>query len=158
MKLHLFIREHSESILDQAFESVTRAELPHYPKSSEEVSRSRLARLLDLTSESLERMNLSEILCYAQELGEHRFHADFDLSEVQTAINVLEEAIWEHCVRLLPPAELPKALGLCATVLGATKDCLARTYVSLASKTHVTTLNLQALFSGIESGTATTGT
>jgi hypothetical protein len=35
-----------------------------------------------------------------------------------------------------------------STVLGAGKDALARTYVSLAGHRHVTSLDLSALFRG----------
>jgi hypothetical protein len=35
-----------------------------------------------------------------------------------------------------------------STVLGAANDGLAREYVSLASRTHVQSLDLRALFSG----------
>jgi hypothetical protein len=41
---------------------------------------------------------------------------------------------------------LAEAAGLLTTVLGAGKDALARTYVSLASEQHVPSLDLGALF------------
>ena len=151
MKLSQLFLDQGDSILAQATHAVTRAALPHYPTSSPDTVRDRLSRLLQLTGEAVNRRNLGPILKYAQQLGEERFQAGYPLHEVQTAINVLEEALWEHCVRLLPASELPEALGLCSTALGETKDVLARTYVSLASGTHVPSLNLQALFEGIES-------
>jgi hypothetical protein len=150
LPLHQLIREQSESILAQAVPAVQRAHLSHYPASDPEVVRERLSRLLDLTARAVEDRNLGPILEYSRELGEQRFRQGYPLSEVQTAINVLEEALWEHCVRLLPSNELAHGLGLCSTTLGATKDRLARTYVSLASGTHAASLNLQALFEGIE--------
>ena len=50
----------------------------------------------------------------------------------------------------ISPNELAESLGLISTVLGAGKDTLARTYVSLASKTKAPSLNLQSLFSGTQ--------
>ena len=79
---------------------------------------------------------------------EKRYTAGFDLWEVQTAFNVLEEAIWVRVFKSVPPDALAEALGLVSTVLGAGKDTLARKYVSLASKTKAPSLNLQSLFSG----------
>ena len=148
MELHQFIQEQADSILAQAVQSVSRAELAHYSPASPQLVHERLARLLSLTAEAVKDHKLAALLAYAQELGEQRFQAGYPLSEVQTAINVLEEALWEHCVRLLPSAQVAQALGLCSTTLGAAKDCLARTYVSLASGTHVSSLNLMALFAG----------
>jgi hypothetical protein len=70
---------------------------------------------------------------------------------VQTAINSLESAIWNKIFKLTRPEKLAESLGVVSTILGAAKDNLARTYVSLATKTKVPTLNLQSLFSGSES-------
>ena len=64
------------------------------------------------------------------------------------AFNVLEEALWRHVVTGTAPDDLPDAIGLVATVLGAGKDSLARTYVMLASERHVRSLDLTALFRG----------
>ena len=70
------------------------------------------------------------------------------IGEVQTAFNVLEESMWRHVVAEVPTDELVESLGLLSTVLGVGKDVLARTYVSLASHEHVTSLDLRALFEG----------
>jgi hypothetical protein len=69
---------------------------------------------------------------------------------VQSAFNSLEEVVWARMLAELPPAELAEALGLVSTVLGAGKDALARRYVSLAARTHAPSLDLSALFTGIE--------
>jgi hypothetical protein len=63
---------------------------------------------------------------------------------------VLEETIWIHILKELPPTEYAEALGLVSTVLGTGKDTLARRYVSLSSKTKASSLNLQSLFTGME--------
>jgi hypothetical protein len=63
---------------------------------------------------------------------------------------VLEEAIWMQVLRHLPVTDYAEALGLVGTVLGAGKDSLARRYVSLASQTKTSSLNLQSMFSGTE--------
>ncbi|MBP8059497.1 MAG: hypothetical protein KA314_26980 [Chloroflexi bacterium] len=68
--------------------------------------------------------------------------------EVQTAFNALEVAIWQKVAQECPLDELVEAIGLVSTVQGAAKDVLARQYVSLASQTKGTTLNLGALLGG----------
>ena len=70
---------------------------------------------------------------------------------MQTAFNVLEEAIWQDVIVALPAEDLVEASGLLGTVLGAGKDTLARTWVSLASQQHVPSLDLTALFQGTRS-------
>ena len=47
-----------------------------------------------------------------------------------------------------PPEELAEAIGLLSTVVGFGKDAVTRKYVSLASKQHVTSLDLSELFGG----------
>ena len=51
----------------------------------------------------------------------------------------------------MPGDDLVEAIGLLSTVLGFGKDAVARTYVSRASKRHVTSLDLSALFRGTNS-------
>jgi hypothetical protein len=48
----------------------------------------------------------------------------------------------------MPKDRLGQALGLVGTVLGAGKDSLARTYVTLATQTRAPSLDLRALFAG----------
>lgn len=51
-------------------------------------------------------------------------------------------------MRETPPAELARAVDLVRTVLGAAKDTLAQSYVSLASRARASSLDLQSLFKG----------
>jgi len=55
-----------------------------------------------------------------------------------------------HASPACPPDELAEAVGLLSTILGFGKDALARTYVSLASHRRVPSLDLSALFSGVD--------
>jgi hypothetical protein len=87
---------------------------------------------------------------YAEKVARERFEDGYDVSEVQAAFNVLEQAMWRRVVDATAPAELAEAVGLLSTVLGFGKDTLARTYVSLASRRHVPSLDLSALFAGVE--------
>ncbi len=104
-------------------------------------------------------MSLNEQLAAAREevlgqavdaltLAGERFEAGFDIAEVQTAFNVLEEAIWRTVLSRLRPEELVEAAAQVGTVLGVGKDVLARRWVSLASHRHVPSLDVRALFGG----------
>ena len=100
--------------------------------------------------DALRSRNLGPIVASAEQVARERFEAGYDLSEVQTAFNALEEATWSRIFAGLQPTQFAEALGLVGTILGAAKDALARTYVSLATNTHAPSLDLQALFAGTE--------
>ena len=150
MNMHSFLRESRQEILAEAVASVKRARLEHYEKAGTDQIRQRLDDLLSLTISSVADRNLAPMLAHANAVARERFEGGVDLSEVQTAFNILEEVIWLRILKDLPSAEQAEALGLVGTVLGAGKDALARKYVSLATQTRTPSLNLQALFSGTE--------
>ncbi len=149
MNLNDFLHTHSADILAEAATAVERSHLKHYQQSGAEQTHQRLKALFVLTTRAIKEKNLGPLIAHAESVASERYHAGYDLSEVQAAFNVLEEAIWLRVLRDLPPGEMGEALGLVSTVLGAGKDALARTYVSLASKTKTPSLNLESLFSGV---------
>lgn len=135
-------------ILGEAFTSLTRSQVKGYKQAGPEETRKRLQAVFDLTLQGVKERNLGPMVAHADSIAKERFEAGFDLSEVQTAFNVLEETLWTRILANLPLDEQAEALGLTSTVLGAGKDALARKYVSLASKSKVQTLDLRSLFLG----------
>ena len=150
MNLNELLHERTGAIIENASEAMARAHLRNYEKSGTEHTHQRLKALLVLTTRAVKERNLGPMVAHADSIARERFASGFDLWEVQTAFNVLEEAIWTHILKELPPTEYAEALGLISTVLGTGKDTLARRYVSLASKTKASSLNLQSLFTGME--------
>jgi hypothetical protein len=150
MNLDELLHIHHDEILTDAFEAVKRSQLKNYLKAGDDHIHQRLKALFVLASRAIKERNLGPMIAHAETVAHERFSAGFDLSEVQTAFNVLEETIWMNILKHLPATEFAEALGLVSTVLGAGKDALARRYVSLASKTKSTSLNLHSIFSGTE--------
>ncbi|MDR3682929.1 MAG: hypothetical protein P4L11_04290 [Geothrix sp.] len=148
MSLEKVLHDGKQEMLSEAVESVRRARLQGYEKAGPDLLRQRLGVLLDLVINAVLERNLTPIITHANTVATERFEAGVDLSEVQTAFNVLEEAIWLRILKKLPPAKQAEALGLVGTVLGTAKDALARQYVSMATRTHTPSLNLKALFLG----------
>jgi len=148
MELLQLLHDRGESIVDDAFHAMERSHLASYEQTGMERARQRLRDLYVLTVRAVTDRKLGAIIAHAEAIAGERFASGFDLGEVQTAFNVLEEAIWVRIIQELPPAQFAEALGLVSTVLGAGKDALARAYVSLASRTQAPTLDLQSLFSG----------
>lgn len=146
MELHEFLNTNKINILEESTESLQRAQLKSYSASSADKNKERLEKLFDFTLSCVQSKNLVGMTEYAEKIAKERFDAGFDLHEVHTAFNVLEETIWKKVVENIEPSGLGKALGLISTVLGAGKESLALTYVTLASKSKTKTLNLSELF------------
>lgn len=142
--------EHRSSIIDESYTALERSHVHHYEAAGEEFTRSRLEGLFDLVVTAIANRDLAGVSAYATNVAEERFTAGFDISEVQAAFNALEEAMWRRIVESSPPADLAEATGLMNTVLGFGKDVLARTYVSLASRRHVRSLDFTAMFAGTQ--------
>lgn len=149
MDLNHLLSDRSAKILEDAQQAIARSHLRSYEKVGGAQTHERLKALFVLTARGVKEKNLGPMIAHAEEIARERYAAGFDLWEVQTAFNVLEEAIWLVILKEMKPDELAVALGLVSTVLGAGKDALARSYVSLASKTKAPSLNLQSMFSGI---------
>jgi hypothetical protein len=140
-----------EQIIGEAYQSLQRSHVTHYEAVGGPVTRQWLSELFELVVGAIRHRELTHVVRAAEEIAAQRFHAGFDIGEVQTAFNALEEAMWRQVVAAEPPTDLAEDIGLLSTVLGVGKDALARTYVSLASHRHVPSLDLSALFEGATS-------
>ncbi|HTR98172.1 MAG TPA: hypothetical protein VML00_00400 [Bacteroidota bacterium] len=150
MTLNELLHDRTADIIEDAAALMSRAHLRSYEKAGTGSTHQRLKALFVLTARAVKERNLGPMVAHSDAIARERFASGFDLWEVQTAFNVLEEAIWSRILKELPPSEYAEALGLISTVLGTGKDTLARRYVSLASKTKASSLNLQSLFTGME--------
>jgi len=151
MALVDLLRSAQTEVLADASGALHRAHLTHYEASGPNESRRRLDNLYSLVVDCLSERTLGPVCQYAEEVATQRFESGFDIAEVQTAFNVLEEAIWHVVIARLTADDLADATALIGTVLGAGKDTLARTWVSLAAKRHVSSLDVTALFQGTRS-------
>jgi hypothetical protein len=138
--------ETRSAVLEEAFASLQRSHAVHYEGAGDEFTHEGLDDLFDLVVTALRDRRLEPVGAYCEDLAQRRFEAGFGISEVQTAFNILEEAMWRRVVTGVPPAHLAEAIGLLSTILGYGKDALARRYVSLASQRHVPTLDLTSYF------------
>jgi hypothetical protein len=87
---------------------------------------------------------------YAQKIAKERHQDNFDLQEIQSAFNILEEVIWKTITSDMSSEDYPEAFGLASTVLGAGKEAMAVEYVSLVSnRKNIKSLDLSELFQGV---------
>ena len=147
----LFLAQERSAIVGDAETALARSHARHYEAAGEVEVRRRLELLFERLLQGIETRDLGPMIAYAEQLAEERFEGGYDLVEVQTAFNALEEATWRRVLAGLDPSEFADALGPISTLLGAGKDALARRYVSLAADTHAPSLNLRALFAGTDS-------
>jgi len=146
MELLELLETSRAEIVGDAAEALAHARLKHYDLDAEQ-TRERLTTLYDLTVECVRRRDLDPMVEHANELAKDRHRMGYDLHEVHTAFNVLEEMIWKHITAELTPQQYPEAFGLTSTVLGAGKEALAVEYVTLAGRGRkAETLDLSALF------------
>jgi hypothetical protein len=150
MNLHEFLQTNAAGIIEEACQALTRSQAKHYQQAGPEHLHARIKALYTLTVRGVKERNLGPMVAHADAVAIERFSAGYDLWEVQTAFNVLEEVLWQKVLKSLPADQYAEALGLVSTVLGAGKDALARKYVTLASKSKAPSLDLHQLFTGGE--------
>jgi hypothetical protein len=148
MDLDAILMKAEPGVLDEAYSALHRRHVTHYELAGEAFTRQALADLFGLVVTTIRTRDLAAMSTYSDEIAVERFNDGYDISEVQMAFNSLEEAMWRRVVSVEPPDDIAEAIGLLSTVLGYGKDTVARKYLSLASKRHVPSLDLSALFAG----------
>lgn len=148
MHVVALLNELQTEVVDDAWQALGRGRAAHYEAAGEQLTKQRLTDLYSLIVTAIRDRDLVPVTTYAASVARERFDAGYGISEVQTAFNALEESAWRHLVEREPPADLVEPIALLSTALGAGKDELALAYVSLASRRHVPSLDLSALFSG----------
>ena len=137
-----------DEIIRSAFDSLLRSNLKHYSLSGANENWQRIEKLFDLTFQSIKNKNLIDMVEYSEKIARERYSSGYDLHEVHTAYNVLEEALWNVILKEIDPKDTGKALGLVSTILGTGKEALALTYISLTGQKKPGSLDLSELFKG----------
>jgi hypothetical protein len=150
MDVAAFLERREQQLLTSAEAAVARAHLAHYEAAGVEATDERLRALLEVVITSCRAHHLDTAISYARSLATRRQSTRYSLTEVQTAINVLEEAIWSAIMADLAAESQGYALGLVSTVLGAIKDAVACGYLAEISARPVRSLQVDSLFSGTE--------
>ena len=147
-----FLVDHRASILASADAEVVGRRLPHYQAAGAEEVTKRLAALFDVVVTAATENRLESALAHADRIGAERQQTGHDLSELQRAINALEEQLWRAVTEDAPTDAQGYALGVVSTILGAVKDRLACAYVSRAAAKPTHTLRIDELFRGTAAG------
>ncbi len=143
------LRAQRATVIDRAAAVLGESRARHYDSIGPELRRNRLEVLYDQIVGAVDSRDLGDVLSFARELAEERFSAGYDLSEIQVAVNILEEAVWRRIFSELRPDQFADALGPVSTIFGAVTDALAREYVSLATRVRAPSLDLSKLSTGL---------
>jgi hypothetical protein len=148
MEIVTTLKRSESEIVKEALSTLQHSHIEHYESAGAEFTHTALQDLFDLVATAIEQRDLEGVIAFADDVAEQRFSSGFDISEVQTAFNALETAMWRRVLAAEEPADLPESIGLLSTVFGVAKDELACRYVSLASRRDIPTLDLSAQFRG----------
>jgi hypothetical protein len=153
MSVDVVLTNAATEIVDQALNELHPQAHPHYAALGEKVVRQYLTELFGLVVDGVTHREAVHLVQHAEQIAEERFHAGFDLGEVQAAFNALEQAMWRQIIAAEDGAELLTSVGMLSSILGAGKDALARVYVNLASYRHAPHVDVAALYGGTEGAT-----
>ena len=120
-----------DRLVDEAVSELDQRHARAKPTSAES-SRRHLQHLFGLVVRCVSEGDAEPIIASSHELAADRFKAGFDIGEVQGEFNVLEEVLWREVADTLSGEQRIEALELLSAILGAGRDALARTYVTLA--------------------------
>lgn len=133
IKLKELLQEFQEALIDRALDQLNEAKLLYYDLEKNMI-RQRVVELFELTIRSMVERSADPVVDHARRIARERFAAGYDLSEVQTSINILKEVVCARVVASLEPDEAADPLGGVTAIFSVTKDTLACPYVELAGK------------------------
>lgn len=122
------LKSNPDKILFDATEFLVRSNLEHYNKLNPERVRARLARLFFITRECVELNSNDSIKKYMEDIAKDRFESGYELYEVQTAINILEECLWKNIVERVNQNEHMSSLFRSHEIMCAAKGALAKSF------------------------------
>ncbi|HAX49252.1 MAG TPA: hypothetical protein PK605_08125 [Ignavibacteria bacterium] len=131
MTLLELLYDKSDRILRDAANSLIRADLPHYKKFKDSDIKARYKKLLYSVTICAEKNSCSELSSYMNHLSDERFSMGFEPTEVQAAINILEEALWKNIYELVDGDKQNSAMKQITEIMGRAKLELIGEYAML---------------------------
>ncbi len=151
MALIAALEAHSQELVDEAVDLLGHRLHPPYRHVDPEVLRRRLSQTMDTLITALKERTPLPVLDYARRVARSCFHAGFHLEDIQMHFNALEEVLWRFLVQTESTDHLHEDLARVASIIGAIKDELGRTYVNLAAHHKAPAINTRSLYGGTQS-------
>ena len=120
---------HQDIILLEVTENMERVQLKHYEADSENKLRQKMARTYYVFKEAITKESFDPLKKYLERVGEERYASGYELYELQTALDILEECIWKQIDEKLPKNEQLDAFITITKYMSNAKLTLAKVYV-----------------------------
>jgi hypothetical protein len=143
-----FLKKRAGSIVKKAAESIEQVHPRHSDADRFMKARDRLVSILSVVQECLGLKSTEPMTRYAENVAAERFSSGFDLDEVQTAFNLLEDAIWTQLSQEPDLGGPAKGFHEVRRVLRLGKDRLTRNYLAFAEQARTPVVDVRALFDG----------
>ncbi len=121
-------------ILLDSTNSLVRAQLEHYKHLTPEKLRLRLLRLFQALVKSLEANSCESITKFMEKTSDERFESGYELHEVQTAVNIMEECLWKKIAEFVYRDQQISAMKQVTCILAKAKESLANEYSLLSTE------------------------
>lgn len=121
-----------DRVIDEAVAALSQRDQARRSSRPDERRRD-VRQLFRLVLRCLRTGRAEPIVRPSEQIAAYCYAAGIDLTEVYGTFNVLAEVLWRHLVGALAGEQLVQALGLLNAIAGASKDAMARIYVTLAA-------------------------
>ncbi|HEY3249689.1 MAG TPA: hypothetical protein VGK25_01095 [Ignavibacteria bacterium] len=121
-------------ILLDSTDNLVRAHLKHYNQLTPEQIRYRLLNLFQSLVRCLEGDSCENMLKFMKIVSDERYESGYELSEVQTAINILEECMWRKISKFVDGDKQINAMKQVTNVLCKAKEELVSEYALLSTE------------------------
>ncbi len=134
MTLLELLNQKPELILLDATERLVRAHLEHYTQLNPERIRTRFMRLFQSLVKAIETNSSNEMVKFMEIVSDERFETGYELSEVQTAINILEETVWRKISIFVDEDKQAASMKQVTGILTKAKEELANEFVLMGKE------------------------
>ena len=150
-----FLNRSREEIIEAEIRGLRELHAPHYQDIDLNAVQLRAIRLVESFLASL-KAGPASFVEYMDSVARERFQEGFFLDEIQAALNILGEKVWEIVAYRAPLKERVNYLGQVSGTIGAAKDQLAHVYTEKFKRAESRAAALQSrldeLFAGTVSG------
>jgi hypothetical protein len=134
MTLIELLHQKPDLILLDSTDNLVRSNLTHYKKLNPENIRLRLMHLFQTLITCVETGSCGEMVKFMDKVSEERFESGFEIHEVQTAINILEESLWRNIGKFVDNDKQVNAMKEVTCILSKAKDEMANEYAMLSKE------------------------
>jgi methylmalonyl-CoA decarboxylase len=127
------LAEAEDRVVEEAVAALAEGDQPDQHRHSAEERRRDARQLFRLVLRCVREGSAESIIAPSGRIAAHCFAAGTDLAEVQGEFNALAEALWRRADSSLAGEQRVQTIRLVNDIVGAGKDALARTYVTLTS-------------------------